>query len=39
VSAQCRFLEILAEAELPPPDDILWEDESTVDEWDDVPGG
>ena len=34
--AQRRFLEILAEAELPPPDEIHWEDESTVFLWNEI---
>ena len=34
--AQSRFLEILAEAELPPPDEIHWEDESTVFLWNEI---
>ena len=35
-AAQSRFLEILAEAELPPPDEIHWEDESTVLLWNEI---
>jgi hypothetical protein len=34
--AQRRFLEILAEAELPPPDEIHWEEESTVLLWNEI---
>jgi hypothetical protein len=34
--AQRRFLEILADAELPPPDEIHWEDESTVFLWNEI---
>lgn len=34
--AQRRFLEIVAEAELPPPDEIHWEEESTVFLWNEM---
>jgi hypothetical protein len=34
--AQRRFLELLGEAELPPPDEIHWEDESTVFLWNEI---
>jgi len=34
--AQRRFLELLAEAELPPPDEIHWEEESTVFLWNEI---
>lgn len=34
--AQRRFLEILAEAELPAPDEIHWEEESTVFLWNEI---
>lgn len=34
--AQRRFLEILVQAELPPPDEIHWEDESTVFLWNEI---
>ena len=34
--AQRRFLEILAEAELAPPDEIHWEDEATVFLWNEL---
>lgn len=34
--AQRRFLEILAKAELPPPDEIHWEEESTVFVWNEI---
>ena len=34
--AQRRFLEILAQAELPPPDEIHWEEESTAFLWNEI---
>jgi hypothetical protein len=34
--ARRRFLEILAEAELPPPDEIHWEDKTTVFLWNEI---
>jgi len=34
--AQRRFLEILSEAALPPPDEIHWEDTSTVFLWNEI---
>jgi hypothetical protein len=34
--AQRSLLEIVARAELPPPDEIHWEDESTVFLWNEI---